>query len=65
MTEISEILLEETFDEKGRYLGKIVILREDLTPELIKKLKEDKEFIDKNPKWKEYKKILKEKGYDV
>lgn len=40
---MTEIVLEECFDEKGRYMGKIIIHEADLTPEFINKIKADKD----------------------
>ena len=60
MTEAeNEILLEEAYED-GVYKGKIVIHIEDLTAEMLGRIKNQP-----TPKWKEYKKILKKRGYDV
>ena len=56
------IILEEKFNEKGKYLGKIVVPIRDLTPEFIAGLKADK---DDKQGWKKYRKIMKEQGYDI
>lgn len=59
---MTEILLEETFDEKGKYLGKIVVYTEVLTPEFIDALKAD--LTDKQG-WKKYRNVMKKAGYDI
>jgi len=59
---MKEIVLEECFDEKGDYLGKIVVNEEQLTPEFLKKIKED---TDDKLGWKKYHKVLKDKGIDI
>ena len=56
------IVLEECFNEKGKYLGKIVVHEADLTPEFLDKIKKDK---DDKMGWKKYRKIMKDKGYDI
>lgn len=52
------IVLEEKYDPRGRYLGKIVIYESELTPELLEYIKNDKD-------WKKYHQKLHERGYDV
>ena len=52
------IELKRYFDEKGKYLGKQVIYEVQLTPELLAKIKIDKD-------WKKYHKMLKDKGFDI
>ncbi len=59
---MSTILLEEIFDENGKYLGKVIVGVDDLTPEFIAELKADK---DDKKGWKKYRKLMKEKGYDI
>jgi hypothetical protein len=59
---MKEIVLEECFDEKGTYLGNIVIKVEDLTPEFLKKIKED---TGNNLGWMKYRKVMKDNGIDV
>lgn len=59
---MKEIVLEKCYDEKGVYLGKIVINEEELTPDFLKQIKEDKE--DKMG-WKRYYKVLKDNGIDI
>lgn len=56
------IVLEECFDEKGKYLGKIVIPISDLTPEFLALIRADK---DDKMGWKKYRKIVKEHGHDI
>ena len=59
---MTEIVLEECFDEKGKFLGKHVISIADLTPEFLAELKADKE--DKKG-WKKYRKVMKKAGYPI
>ncbi|MBA7715200.1 hypothetical protein ES703_124241 [subsurface metagenome] len=59
---MTEIVLEEKFDKKGKYLGKIIVDVDSLTPEFLGKIKKDKS--DKMG-WKKYRKIMKDKGYDI
>ena len=59
---MSEIILEERFDKKGKYMGKIVIPITDLTPEFLNELKNDK--YDRL-RWKQYRKVMKEHGYNI
>jgi len=56
------IILEEVFDEKGRYLGKVVVYEEDLTPEFLEKCRKDTKDV---MGWKKYRKRMKEHGYDI
>ena len=59
---MKEIILEECFDEKGVYLGKIVINQEELTPAFLKCIKED---VEDKQGWKKYHKVLKDNGIDI
>jgi hypothetical protein len=59
---MKEIVLEECYDEKGVYLGKIVINSEELIPELLKRVRED---TDDKLGWKKYRKVMKDNGIDV
>ena len=52
------IVLEHCFNEKGKYMGKIIIHETDLTPEFIKKIKQDK---DNKMGWRKYHKVLDNK----
>ncbi|GAH23235.1 unnamed protein product [marine sediment metagenome] len=52
------ILLEECYTEEGKYTGKVVISEEKLTPEFLKKIKEDKE---NKMGWKKYHGVLDRK----
>lgn len=56
------IVLKRCFDKNGKYKGKVVVLKETLTPEFLAMIKADKE--DKHG-WKQHKKVMKEKGYDI
>jgi len=69
---MNKIVLEECWDMRpdpndteklvNTYLGMIVANIEDLTPEFLAKLKADKD--DKHG-WKKYRKLMKDKGYDI
>lgn len=59
---MTEILLEKCFDEKGKYMGKIIIHEADLTPEFLGKVKKDK---DDKMGWKKYRKVMKKAGYNI
>ena len=59
---MKEIVLEECYNENGEYLGKIVINEEELTPELLKRVRED---TDDKLGWKKYRKVMKDNGIDV
>lgn len=54
--------LEKCYNEKGRYMGSIIVDTEALTLEYLDKIKADK--ADKLG-WKKYHRILKEKGYNI
>ncbi|GAG79231.1 unnamed protein product [marine sediment metagenome] len=51
------IVLERVY-EGGRYLGMIAVDRRDLTTELLRKIRVDKD-------WKKYHGTLKSEGYEV
>ena len=56
------ITLKECFDEKGVYLGKHVVDTAQLTPEYLVKIRADK---NDELGWKQHRKVMKEKGYDI
>ena len=57
-----EILLEKCYNEKGKYMGKIVIQNTRLTPEFLDKIKKDK---DDKMGWKQYHEKLKKEGFNI
>lgn len=59
---MTQIVLEKHYGVHGRYMGMTVVYEEQLTPEFLDTLKKDK--ADKMG-WKQYRKIMKDKGYDI
>jgi len=59
---MTDIILEKKFDKKGKYLGKIVVYEDDLTPEFIEAIKLD---VNDKKGWKKHHQKLREKGYDI
>ena len=57
---MTEIVLEDCYDEKGKFMGRISIPIADLTPEFLDKIKKDRK--DKMG-WKKYHDVLRENGY--
>lgn len=53
------IELEKVFNEKGKYLGSIVIHERDLSPEFLANCKKEASG------WKKYRKVMKEAGFDI
>ena len=59
---MTKIILELCYSPEGKYLGMISIDDSELTPDFINAIKTD---IDDVQGWKKYRKVMKDKGFDI